>query len=126
MHFRFARHTANIKELEKFYTSILGFTKLGDFTNHDGYDGIFFGEKDADWHIEFTQNGESPHQKWDEDDVLVFYPTTQSSYDLILDNVKQAQLKIEESKNPYWNINGVQFSDPDGYRIIISPLKIKG
>lgn len=25
--------------------------------------------------------------------------------------------------NPYWNENGQMFQDPDGYRIVISPLK---
>lgn len=126
MHFRYARHTNNIQELEKFYTTILGFIKLGEFKNHDGYDGIFVGYKEANWHIEFTQNGDLPTQKWDEDDVLVFYPELQTDFDSIIENMKQAHIKIEKSKNPYWNTNGIQISDPDGYRIIISPLKIKG
>ncbi|WP_409558146.1 hypothetical protein [Chishuiella sp.] len=28
------------------------------------------------------------------------------------------------SKNPYWNLNGVTIKDPDGLNVIISPLKI--
>ncbi|WP_394335993.1 hypothetical protein [Flavobacterium laiguense] len=29
------------------------------------------------------------------------------------------------SKNPYWNENGKMVLDPDGFRIVISPLKAK-
>ncbi|MGV0927764.1 MULTISPECIES: hypothetical protein [Empedobacter] len=30
-----------------------------------------------------------------------------------------------KSKNPYWNDNGISFLDPDGFAVIVSPLRIK-
>ncbi|WP_372489982.1 hypothetical protein [Chitinophaga sedimenti] len=41
-----------------------------------------------------------------------------------LDAVKNRLIKnnipLETSKNPYWNENGIQISDPDGYKVIFS------
>lgn len=72
MQFRYARHSQDIDRLVKFYTSILNFQVLGEFKNHDGYDGVFIGLKENNWHLEFTENAEIPQSKFDEDDALVF------------------------------------------------------
>lgn len=74
MKFRYARHTSDLEKLETFYTEILDFDILGGFENHDGYDGLFLGKKDTDWHLEFTKSDELANQIFDEDDILVFYP----------------------------------------------------
>jgi hypothetical protein len=43
----------------------------------------------------------------------------------ILDQINKYSIIIIEAKNPYWNENGKKVLDPDGYRIVISDLKIK-
>ena len=35
------------------------------------------------------------------------------------------KIELIKAKNPYWNENGKMILDPDGYRIIISDLKIE-
>ena len=45
MVFRYARHTQNLEKLIGFYTKVLDFKVLGDFKQHNGYDGIFLGKE---------------------------------------------------------------------------------
>lgn len=124
MNFRYARHTADIQILQKFYTEVLGFQVLGSFTNHQGYDGVFLGFPDKDWHLEFTQNEDLPQSIFDEDDALVFYPSQLEDYEGISKNIVNFKAKTFLPKNPYWRENSLCFEDPDGFKIIISKLKI--
>ncbi len=124
MNFRYARHTQKIESLIYFYTSVLNFEVLGEFKNHDGYDGVFLGIKGENWHLEFTQNEEKPRSVFDDDDILVFYPTTKKSYDEILENLKKFEVPLLEPKNPYWKNKGVCFEDCDHYKIVVSKEKV--
>ena len=124
MTFRFARHTNDLNAIKSFYLMVLGFELLGDFENHDTYDGVFLGFPDADWHLEFTTSDEKADHHFDEDDILVLYPETQHRYDSLLERLTENNIGLIASKNPYWNENGKMFLDPDGYRIVLSPLKI--
>lgn len=125
MKFRFARHTNNLEKLKSFYTTVLGFEVLGSFENHDNYNGIFLGKQNLDWHLEFTQSDEIVEFNFNEDDVLVFYPETLVEYHSLIENINKNNIDFIASKNPYWNQNGKMILDPDGYRIIISNLKVK-
>ena len=125
MVFRVARHTNNLNLLITFYCDILNFEILGSFTNHDTYDGVFLGKKGLNWHLEFTKSAVKVRHQFDEDDILVFYPKTSNDYTHILKKIKQNNIEIKKSKNPYWNENGVMIHDPDGYNIIVSNLKIQ-
>ena len=124
MTFRIARHTNNLKSIIDFYTQVLGLTILGNFENHDNYDGVFLGENGLDWHLEFTTSTEKAQHKFDEDDLLVFYPNSQDEYDFIIQQIEQNNIPKIKTKNPYWNKNGVIIKDPDGYNVVISDLKI--
>lgn len=124
MTFRIARHTTHLKPITDFYTQILGLTILGNFENHDNYNGVFLGKEGLDWHIEFTASTEKAQSKSDEDDILIFYPNTQQEYDEIIFNIKQHNIAIHTAKNPYWNKNGVLIKDPDGYNVVISNIRI--
>ncbi len=124
MHFRYARHTNKINDITEFYTKILHIEVLGHFENHQNYDGVFIGIKGSDWYFEFTTTDEIVTHTFDEDDCLVFYPTSQNEYDTIMENLSQYKVEIIEHKNTYWNENGISFLDPDGYCVILSPLKI--
>jgi len=123
MNFRFARHTNKLNELTRFYTEILGLKILGEFENHDHYNGVVIGKEGADWHLEFTESNHTTNHVTDEDDVLVFYPTTKEEYDELLERLSVSQ-KIQ-ARNPYWNKNGHMFYDPDGFRIVISPMRFE-
>ena len=122
MKFRIARHTSRLEQLKDFYVNIIGLSLLGEFKNHSGYDGVFIGNANLDWHLEFTQTGESADHKFDEDDILVFYPENQWEYTDLLERINT--LKVV-AKNPYWQENGITIKDPDGHTVVISILKIK-
>ena len=123
MTFRVARHTGNLQKLVHFYTTILDFTILGHFEDHNGYDGVFLGRKGAAWHLEFTTSATPALHHFDEDDALVFYPDSHSDYDAICSRIQQQQLSLLLPENPYWQQNGLMVADPDGYNIIITPLQ---
>ncbi len=122
MTFRIARHTDNINQIAEFYTKILLFDVLGTFNNHQNYSGVFFGFQNTDWHFEFTESNTKANHKFDEDDLLVFYPKSKS-YQKIIQNIEQYKIKTYQAKNPYWNDNGILIKDPDGYHIVISNTK---
>ncbi len=125
MTFRFARHTNNLEQLKSFYIDVLGLELLGGFENHHGYDGIFIGNPAENWHLEFTKSNEVVSFSFSEEDLLVFYPNTQLEFDAIIDQLQKNKIECKESQNPYWNVNGKMVLDPDGYRVVISNLKIK-
>ncbi|TSJ44155.1 hypothetical protein FO440_08280 [Mucilaginibacter corticis] len=72
MKLRVARHTSNLKPLISFYTTVLGLDVIGSFTDHAGYDGVFIGGKNSEWHLEFTTSANNADHHADEDDLLVF------------------------------------------------------
>ncbi|WP_395061561.1 VOC family protein [Flavobacterium sp.] len=124
MTFRYARHTNNLEQLKSFYIDVLSLELLGSFENHDGYDGVFIGKQEENWHLEFTQSDEIAHHTFDEDDLLVFYPNSKLEFELLQEKLEHHSVVFMQSKNPYWNENGIQFLDPDGFRIVVSHLRI--
>ncbi|MCD0469782.1 VOC family protein [Flavobacterium sp. JAS] len=123
MFLRVARHTNDLERIVDFYVNILGFELLGDFQNHNHYDGVFVGKSGLDWHFEFTKSEEEANHTFDQDDVIVLYPKSIIDYDVLVSNVIHGKILILTANNPFWNENGVMFMDPDGYRIVLSPLK---
>lgn len=123
MKIRVARHTNDLDKIKTFYTTVLGFEVLGSFENHDSYDGLFLGKPNLDWHLEFTKSNEIVDFNYNEDDILVFYPNTILEYNHLIENVLSNSIELITSNNPYWNLNGKMFLDPDGYRIVISNLE---
>lgn len=124
MKFRVARHTNDLEKIKHFYTNVLGFDVLGSFENHNDYDGIFLGKPNLEWHLEFTKSSEVVVFNYNEDDILVFYPETKKDYESLIKNIQNQNITFIEAKNPYWNENGKMILDPDGYRIVISNLKV--
>ncbi len=121
---RVARHTDNLARLTEFYCKVLNLEKLGSFENHDGYDGVFIGKPKLGWHLEFTCSSTKANHHFDEDNILVFYPSTQKEYHQLIENIDNYGIEKVEPLNPYWRKNGLMVLDPDGYKIIISNLKI--
>lgn len=123
MFLRVARHTNNLESIENFYVDILGFERLGGFQNHNNYDGVFIGKSGLDWHFEFTQSETKANHIFDEDDVIVLYPKTILDYNELIKKLLRHNISSINAVNPFWNENGKMFQDPDGYRIVVSPLK---
>ncbi|MEN2416021.1 VOC family protein [Flavobacterium mesophilum] len=123
MFLRVARHTDDLKKIEDFYVNVLGFEQLGEFQNHNNYNGIFIGKSGLDWHFEFTQSTTKAKHTFDEDDVIVLYPKSILAYKELIHKLENLNISTITAANPFWNENGKMIQDPDGYRIVISPLK---
>ncbi len=123
MKLRVARHTDNLEPIIKFYTDILGLEIIGEFKNHNNYDGVFIGKEDLDWHLEFTTSSDGVNHEPDKDDLLVFYVESEKEYIKLNERFKDSLISPVVPKNPYWKENGTTYSDPDGFRIVISILK---
>ena len=124
MKLRAARHTTDLQPLIDFYCGILDLEILGEFHNHDGYDGVFIGNRGSDWHIEFTVSAEKPNHEPDEDDLLVFYAESDAEYEHLIEQFNINAIAEVAAKNPYWTANGKTYTDPDGFRIVISKAHI--
>lgn len=120
MTFRYARHTTDLQKIEQFYTEIVGLEKLGNFEDHDNYNGLFLGHKNTNWHLEFTTSTEKPISKFDPDDILVFYVNTELELSNFKKKLDQKNIIPEIPKNPYWSQNGIMISDPDNFKIVFA------
>ncbi|WP_428328520.1 VOC family protein [Mucilaginibacter sp.] len=123
MKFRIARHTKDLNRIIDFYGRILGMKVLGEFKNHHNYDGVFLGIPGAGWHLEFTVSGTMPVHYPDNDDLLVFYAESVEEFNIIKERFIANRVKPATPKNPYWTKNGITFTDPDGFRIVISIVR---
>ena len=117
---RIARPSDNLAALIHFYTEGLGFSILGQFQDHAGFDGIMLGHPNAPWHLEFThchshQVGTAPSQ----DHLLVFYLPDIEAWNGAINRMESAGYSAVTSFNPYWDNNGRTFEDPNGYRIVL-------
>lgn len=119
-HLRVARPTDKLAEVVKFYNDGLGFEVLYQFTDHDGFDGVMLGHKDAAYHLEFTRktghaSGKAPTQE----NLLVFYLPDQEVWQRAVKRLEDRGNKPISSFNPYWDQNLKTFEDPDGYRVVL-------
>ncbi len=124
MKFRTARHTKDLNRIIDFYGRILGLKVLGEFKDHYNYNGVFLGIPGADWHMEFTASDIIPTHYPDNDDLLVFYAETVDEFNSIKEKFSANRVRPVSPKNPYWKDNGITFTDPDGFRIVISVLRM--
>jgi catechol 2,3-dioxygenase-like lactoylglutathione lyase family enzyme len=119
-HLRVARPTDDLAHVIKFYRDGLGFDVLGEFCDHDGFDGVMLGRKGAAYHLEFTRKaghevGRAPTQ----DNLLVFYLPDPAEWQAAVARMEAAGYPPVASFNPYWDQQGRTFEDPDGYRVVL-------
>ena len=119
-HLRVARPTDKLVEVVKFYKDGLGFEVLYQFTDHDGFDGVMLGHKDAPYHLEFTHetnhcSGKAPTQE----NLLVFYLPDREVWQRAVTRLEEYGYKPIKSFNPYWDQSGKTFEDLDGYRVVL-------
>ena len=120
MKLRLARHTNQLQKIKSFYIDVLGFELIGEFNDHDNYNGIFLSKDNSEWHLEFTESSIQANHKFDEDDLMVFYADSIKELNLIKRTLTNKGVNKIKAQNPYWNMNGFMLKDPDGYRIVFS------
>jgi hypothetical protein len=129
---RIARAVSDLDLLAKMYVDGLNFHVIGQFENHNGFDGVILGHPDWPYHLEFTyhinndsleQNksvNESANELVNEfaphpDDALVFYSKNETIWLEQCKNMEKAGFSLVIAFNPYWNIYGQAFRDYDGH-----------
>ncbi|MGG1346045.1 VOC family protein [Bacillus subtilis] len=121
---RIARPTGQLDEIIRFYEEGLCLKRIGEFSQHNGYDGVMFGLPHADYHLEFTQyEGGSTAPVPHPDSLLVFYVPNADELEAITSKLKHMGYQEVESENPYWSNGGVTIEDPDGWRVVFMNSK---
>jgi catechol 2,3-dioxygenase-like lactoylglutathione lyase family enzyme len=117
---RIARPTNDLVALVRFYTTALGLTVLSSFNDHAGFDGVMLGHPDYSWHLEFTyQHGVTVDRAPSKEHLLVFYLKEKTEWEKAVKRVEDAGGVKVKSENPYWDVSGATFEDPDGYRVVL-------
>jgi len=104
----------------RMYCDGLGWNVLGEFADHDGFDGAMVGDAGAPYHFEFTVkrvDGVAPAPTT-EDLVVLYLPILQQWQRTCASLVAAGFVEVA-SANPYWSARGKTFEDPDGYRIVL-------
>ncbi|MDH4419874.1 VOC family protein [Bacillus cereus] len=123
MKFRIARPTDKFEEVTSFYEKGLGLKRIGEFYDHEGYDGVMLGLPDEEYHLEFTrhENG-SPCPAPTKDNLLVFYMQEDSEMKKVSKRLHAMGYDEVEPENPYWKEKGITIEDPDGWRIVLMKI----
>ncbi|HDZ9830291.1 TPA: VOC family protein [Yersinia enterocolitica] len=117
---RVARPTDNLKLISEMYCRGLGFSELGSFADHQGFDGVILGHPQHAYHLEFTHHrgvkvGRAPTS----DNLLVFYLPDEKQWHNQCQQMCAAGFCQVASYNPYWDVSGKTFEDIDGYRVVL-------
>ena len=119
-HLRVARPTDDIAAVVAFYRDGLGFDVLSEFRDHDGFDGVMLGRKGGAYHLEFTRKaGHTAGRAPTDDNLLVFYLPDREEWEAAVARLEQAGHAAVPAFNPYWDVRGKTFADPDGYRVAL-------
>lgn len=123
---RVARPTAQLAEVERFYSKDLGLPVIHRFENHAGYDGVMIGLPETDYHLEFTShvNG-SPCPAPTRDNLLVLYFHSDGQMYEVVERLAAAGHEPVDAENPYWKtVGAMTFEDPDGWRVVLVPKRV--
>jgi catechol 2,3-dioxygenase-like lactoylglutathione lyase family enzyme len=119
-HLRVARPTDDLAAVTRFYRDGLGFAVVGEFQDHDGFDGVMLGHAGAGYHLEFTRKqGHEAGRAPTDDNLLVFYIPDRVEWERAVRRLEAHGYKPVEPFNPYWKKSGKTFADPDGYRVVL-------
>ncbi len=125
MRFRYARHSNDLKALTRFYTEVIGLDIIGTIDDHEGYSAVFLRLPGLDWHLEFTASKDPADHHPDPEDLMVFYTGSDEELRAIARDSDRLGYKRRTSKNPYWQRNGIELLDPDGFGLVISKRTIE-
>jgi hypothetical protein len=119
-HVRIARPTADLSRSERMYRLGLGLSVLARFEDHHGFDGVMLGCEHAHFHLEFTHCREHPSTASPSvEDLVVWYVPSLSEWRSMCGDMLEAGFRSVASFNPYWELHGSTFEDPDGYRVVL-------
>jgi catechol 2,3-dioxygenase-like lactoylglutathione lyase family enzyme len=117
---RVARISNDLTEIKRFYHDGLGFEIIASFIDHDGFDGIMLGHPGWQYHLEFThKRGQQDIKPPAEENLLVFYLPNRPQWQASVDCLLSYGYRSTESENPYWQVRGKTFLDPDGYLVVL-------
>lgn len=117
---RVARPTDDLEAVTRFYRDGLGLDVIASFADHAGFDGIMFGHTGGAYHLEFThQRGHVVGRAPTPDNLLVFYLPDRAQWERAVRRMIDHGYSPMSSYNPYWDVNGKTFEDPDGYRVVL-------
>ena len=119
-HLRIARPSDDPERTAAFYCDGLGFEILGSFQDHDGFDGVMLGHRDAGYHIELTrEHGHPAGRAPNAEHLLIFYLPDEREWESAIERMTAQGHEPVKSNNPYWDRHGKTFEDPDGYRVVL-------
>jgi catechol 2,3-dioxygenase-like lactoylglutathione lyase family enzyme len=119
-HLRVARPTDDLDAVVRFYCYGLGFDVIGEFRDHDGFDGVMLGRAGAAYHLEFTRKAGHPVGRAPTaDNLLVFYLPDAAEWASAVARMEAAGYQPVPAFNPYWDRAGRTYEDPDGYRVVL-------
>lgn len=126
-HLRVARPTDDLETLARMYAEGLGLSVVGEFRDHDGFDGIILGRPGLGYQLEFTrQAGHTAGRAPTKDNLLVFYHPERADWEASCARMTEAGFTSVKSWNPYWDDAGRTFEDSDGYRVVIQMATAPG
>lgn len=119
-HIRIARPVRDLARTEHMYCAALNLSVLAKFEDHQGFDGVMLGSPGMDYHFEFTRcPGHPVVPSPTSEDLLVFYVPDRQEWQSTCDRLVENGFVHVISLNPYWDVSGRTFEDPDGYRIVL-------
>ena len=81
-HLRVVRLSDDLAPVVEFYRDGLGFEVLSEFKDHEGFDGVILGHKEAAYHLAFTHKaGYTAGRAPTDDNLLVFYVPDQAEWE---------------------------------------------
>jgi catechol 2,3-dioxygenase-like lactoylglutathione lyase family enzyme len=117
---RVARPTNDLEALLRFYRDGLGLEVLDRFEDHAGLDGLILGLPGAPYHLEFThRRGVLVDGAPSGEHLLVLYLPDEQRWQDAVERLLRSGLDPVPSENPYWDLAGWTFEDPDGYRVVL-------
>ena len=117
---RVARPVSDLDRSVAMYCSGLGFSVVGGFRGHRGFDGAMLGEPGSQVHFEFVVCRDHPLKPSPtREDLLVLYLPERSEWLDRCSAVLAAGFAEVEPFNPYWSERGRTFADPDGYCVVL-------
>jgi catechol 2,3-dioxygenase-like lactoylglutathione lyase family enzyme len=118
--FRVARPSNDLGALRRFYIAGLGLEVLAEFAGHDGFDGLVLRVPGSRTQIEFTvAHGHAAPRAPTMDHLIALYMPDSAAYRAAVARMRAAGFAPVPSFNPYWDVHGSTFEDPDGYRVVL-------
>jgi catechol 2,3-dioxygenase-like lactoylglutathione lyase family enzyme len=119
-HLRVARATDHLDDVVRFYRDGLGFELVGEFHDHEGFDGVMLGHAGAGYHLEFTvERGAVAGRAPGRENLLVFYLPDAGAFAAAVARMEAQGHAAVASHNPYWDRGGKTYEDADGYRVVL-------